>query len=899
MPCGGRLPTATSRLLRPWRGRGRRGGLLLTATVTVAAGPSDTKVIEHVPLSLVQGGPLLEYVSKDPEALTAALVTRWSRSHVPISASRLRTQGFKGLYTAREQPQPIDTAAPPGIQSQKVSHKIHKPISQFLAPHLRPSWDRLRTREVVAAFWALPNDVHAVLQAAHIPTADLVPLKFGLLAWASSICLTGQYTPAPVATPPPLTNKGMWTPPSCGRCWSARSCRSAARSCCIRSSRQASTPGPLPPPSPCYKPVSPIPPAPLRSRRPATHLISPKARQRPAPQALYSPRRRSPRHQPHTGPKTSPPQTEAEQSPASLLPEKTRLSFSLPEPASQVQSAAADPTLPESPAPAAESAPPSPSQLGEPFVPDLDVTAYSTDYTQLRDHYEAKQQELAEARGDLESLTRDLDMVRTERDNAQQQIQRSAAAPRQAEAVRLHNFIRALPPLLSIATRLRGLPSTPPAFANAVRSAVPASFELPAPGSQQFLVLVPVILAAAVLTSPQAPDLEELASVLRRATAAPSPVPAPETPVRAPGLSFAIPDPVPKPRATTALRAPGASPQPPSPRASPLDAALASLLDWIPDIPKGNEDDVAHAFHLRLFRQYGAHVSSLPQSPIRDQWTWVCDHAPSLPGSADVLRAFLASPPPVQRITDASHASPAEAAAANQVEGAAKKKGYTPHKIDPQTFSKAPWVGWSEVDDPPSGEVDAGLLGGILRDKFGPGLSSISDEQLNHKAKFTIVGVRPAEYERGMKLTRQHTACGWRVTWAESKKQPYTPWMPNPDRDYPARRTHRGARGQKHRRREPDDQVDLTATSESEGEPDPKYQRRSDRSRRSRSPGPRRDSPPLRRRSAYRDERMESRAHSSRHDHHAAAPLQPYPYSGDPHDPRVALAHNPYAPPPS
>ena len=87
------------------------------------------------------------------------------------------------------------------------------------------------------------------------------------------------------------------------------------------------------------------------------------------------------------------------------------------------------------------------------------------------------------AQGDLESLKRDLDMVRTERDNAQQQIQRSAAAQRQAEAVRLLNFIRALLPLLSIATRLRGLQSTPPAFANAVRSAVPASFELPSPGS--------------------------------------------------------------------------------------------------------------------------------------------------------------------------------------------------------------------------------------------------------------------------------------------------------------------------------------------------------------------------------------------------------------------------------
>ena len=80
--------------------------------------------------------------------------------------------------------------------------------------------------------------------------------------------------------------------------------------------------------------------------------------------------------------------------------------------------------------------------------------------------------------------------------------------------------------------------------------------------------------------------------------------------------------------------------------------------------------------------------------------------------------------------------------------------------MDLQTFSKALWVGRQEVDDPPSGEVDAGLLGGILRDKFGAGLFSITDEQLNHKAKFTIVGIRPVEYERGMRLTRQHTARG-------------------------------------------------------------------------------------------------------------------------------------------
>ena len=427
-----------------------------------------------------------------------------------------------------------------------------------------------------------------------------------------------------------------------------------------------------------------------------------------------------------------------------LLPKQTRLSFSLPETASQVQPAAADPTPPESPAPTAGSAPPSPSQPVEPFVPDLDVSAYSADSAQLRGRYEAQQQELTVAQGDLESLKCDLDMIRTERDHAQEQIQRSAAAQRQAEAVRLHNFIRALPPLLFIATRLCGLQSTPPTFANAVRSAVPGSFEPPPPGSLQFLVLVPVILAAAVLTSPQVPNLEDLANVLRQAVATPGPVPTPEAPVGAPELAFAIRAPVPKPRAAAALRTPGAAPQPPSPTASPTDAALASLLEWIPEIPKGCEDEVAHAFHLQLFRHYGASVSSLPQSPIRDQWTWVRSHAPSLPGVAEFLRTFLASPPPVRRVADSPAASLAEAAAANQAEGAAKKKGYTPQKVDPQTFSKALWVGWQEVDDLPSGEVDAGLLGGILRNKFGAGLSSISDEQLNHKAKFTIVGVKPA-----------------------------------------------------------------------------------------------------------------------------------------------------------
>ena len=61
---------------------------------------------------------------------------------------------------------------------------------------------------------------------------------------------------------------------------------------------------------------------------------------------------------------------------------------------------------------------------------DLDVSAYSTDYAQLRNRYEAQQQELRTVQDDQTSLQRDLDLVRDERDNALLQIQRAAAAQR-------------------------------------------------------------------------------------------------------------------------------------------------------------------------------------------------------------------------------------------------------------------------------------------------------------------------------------------------------------------------------------------------------------------------------------------------------------------------------------
>ena len=66
--------------------------------------------------------------------------------------------------------------------------------------------------------------------------------------------------------------------------------------------------------------------------------------------------------------------------------------------------------------------------------------------------------------------------------------------------------------------------------------------------------------------------------------------------------------------------------------------------------------------------------------------------------------------------------------------------------------------------------MDANLLCGVLRDMFGARLVSITEAPLNHSKKFTIMGVKRADYTKGMKLTRQHIARGWKISRVESKK---------------------------------------------------------------------------------------------------------------------------------
>ena len=153
---------------------------------------------------------------------------------------------------------------------------------------------------------------------------------------------------------------------------------------------------------------------------------------------------------------------------------------------------------------------------------------------------------------------------------------------------------------------------------------------------------------------------------------------------------------------------------------------------WIPTIQHGCVDKVAHSLHLKVSRQYGTQVGSFPQAPIRTQWEWLNTNASTLPGIEVVLQDFIAHPPHVQALPSDPTVQPEAAAAASSEAGTAQKLTYTPQKIDRAVYSKSLWIGLQEVDDPPAGEVNAGLLGGILRDKLGSGVASISEAQLNH-----------------------------------------------------------------------------------------------------------------------------------------------------------------------
>ena len=146
-------------------------------------------------------------------------------------------------------------------------------------------------------------------------------------------------------------------------------------------------------------------------------------------------------------------------------------------------------------------------------------------------------------------------------------------------------------------------------------------------------------------------------------------------------MSFAVPALVPRnPRTAAPPRVSEAPPQTQSPTPSPTDDALASLLEWIPTIPRGCEDEVADAFHLLLSRHYGADASSLPQSPIRVQWT--CPVLPVRPWSSTSRTAppprLLMRKPPIKR------------------QGQPRRRGTHPRKWTPRCFSRhSGWGGRS------------------------------------------------------------------------------------------------------------------------------------------------------------------------------------------------------------
>ena len=169
--------------------------------------------------------------------------------------------------------------------------------------------------------------------------------------------------------------------------------------CYTRLSKWGNTRGPQPPPLSFYRLASRTQPAPP-PLTPQSHVpYLAKGQQTPSPVgSLFAATSFTPASALYCADDNTPP-TASGHSPSSLLPQPPKLSFTIPEPASQAKPVTIDPTPPESPIPTTGSAPPSPSQPGEPFVPDLDVSAYSTDYAQLRD--QLRQRHLAP----LESLS--------------------------------------------------------------------------------------------------------------------------------------------------------------------------------------------------------------------------------------------------------------------------------------------------------------------------------------------------------------------------------------------------------------------------------------------------------------------------------------------------------------
>ena len=108
-------------------------GLLLTATVTVATGPSEVKIIEHVPLALAQGGPLLEYVSQDPDTLSAALITRWSPGHsFPLPVSGTPCSGTSTQPARR--PRPPTPKQPRRYRSKRSPSSSKSPSASSCPP---------------------------------------------------------------------------------------------------------------------------------------------------------------------------------------------------------------------------------------------------------------------------------------------------------------------------------------------------------------------------------------------------------------------------------------------------------------------------------------------------------------------------------------------------------------------------------------------------------------------------------------------------------------------------------------------------------------------------------------------------------------------------------------------
>ena len=152
-------------------------GLCLTATVT-GSYDAQTFVSQDVPLMVVAGGPLVEYLGSTMHPRHLDLARRVISVCAPFDTLRLRKRLARILKVDDTL---AESASAPQVHHSTVNAAL-RPIAPFLSPGCQADWGRLGAKDQVRILWALPKRPTEALP--HISGTGN-ELWAGLMVWAS------------------------------------------------------------------------------------------------------------------------------------------------------------------------------------------------------------------------------------------------------------------------------------------------------------------------------------------------------------------------------------------------------------------------------------------------------------------------------------------------------------------------------------------------------------------------------------------------------------------------------------------------------------------------------------------------------------------------------------------